>query len=454
MRRSSPRRYIKVLKPVRVAQGDAYGELRPYARGFRVEAEIEFEHPLIGRQSLALDVAPDTFRRELARARTFGFMRDVAKLWSAGYALGASFENTLVVTDNRVLNPDGLRFADEFVRHKMLDAIGDLALAGAPLLGAYRTVRGGHKLNHAVLSALMADPSAWIMVEGEAPRRSAAMPKWRPGGGPGLRAGRDFLTWLIGGFSATFPADCPPISLAGRGFIGSAGRSGCACGGRLNLARGRASSDPWHCRDRSRRSAPGASRAGALRCLLCARLALGSLQPVRRQGCAAPDEPADKLYNEGLYLLNNKRDYKDAAKKFEEVDRQHPYSEWARKSLIMIGLSPITRPANMTTPSAPPSATWRCIRAARTPPMRNILIGSSYLRSDPRHHPRSGAAPRRRSQTLERWFANIPIPNMRRRRSGRSRSRATSSPARRWMSAATTWNGATTPAPSTASRWW
>jgi UDP-3-O-[3-hydroxymyristoyl] N-acetylglucosamine deacetylase len=166
------RRYIQVVKPVRIAKDGAYGELRPYARGFRVEAEIQFDHPLIGRQALALDVAPDTFRRELARARTFGFMRDVAKLWSAGYALGASFENTLVVADNRVLNSDGLRFADEFVRHKMLDAVGDLALAGAPLLAAYRTVRGGHKLNHAVLSALMADPSAWIMVEAEPARRT------------------------------------------------------------------------------------------------------------------------------------------------------------------------------------------------------------------------------------------------------------------------------------------
>jgi UDP-3-O-[3-hydroxymyristoyl] N-acetylglucosamine deacetylase len=160
------RRYIQVLKTVRVAQKDgAYGELRPYAHGFRMETEIEFEHPLIGRQSVALDVDPQSFRRELSRARTFGFMRDVAKLWSAGYALGASFDNTLVITENRVLNPDGLRFPDEFVRHKALDAIGDLALAGAPLLGAYRSVRGGHKLNHAVLSALMADPDAWTMVD-------------------------------------------------------------------------------------------------------------------------------------------------------------------------------------------------------------------------------------------------------------------------------------------------
>jgi UDP-3-O-[3-hydroxymyristoyl] N-acetylglucosamine deacetylase len=98
-------------------------------------------------------------------------MRDVAKLWSAGYALGASFENTLVVSEDRVLNPDGLRFGDEFVRHKVLDAIGDLALAGQPLLAAYKTVRGGHKLNHAVLSALMADPKAWRVVEATEPAR-------------------------------------------------------------------------------------------------------------------------------------------------------------------------------------------------------------------------------------------------------------------------------------------
>jgi UDP-3-O-[3-hydroxymyristoyl] N-acetylglucosamine deacetylase len=165
-----PRRYIKVLKPVRVAKGDAYGEIRPNPRGFRVEAEIEFEHALIGRQALALDIKAETFRRDIARARTFGFLRDVASLWNAGYALGASLENTLVVSDNRILNPEGPRFPDEFVRHKVLDAVGDLALAGAPLLGTYRSVRGGHKLNHALLCALMADESAWTWVDEEMPR--------------------------------------------------------------------------------------------------------------------------------------------------------------------------------------------------------------------------------------------------------------------------------------------
>jgi len=168
-----PRRYIRVLKPVRVAMGDAYGEIAPNPRGFRIEAEVDYDHPLIGHQALALDLKPDSFRREIARARTFGFMRDVTSLWNAGYALGASLENTLVVTDNRILNPEGMRFPDEFVRHKMLDAVGDLALAGGPLMATYRSVRGGHKLNHAVLCALMSDASAWTWVEADALRPPA-----------------------------------------------------------------------------------------------------------------------------------------------------------------------------------------------------------------------------------------------------------------------------------------
>lgn len=165
------RRYIKVLKPVRVAKGEAFGELSPYASGFRLEVEINFDNPLIGRQSIATDLDPDTFRRELSRARTFGFMKDVSALWAAGKALGAGLENTVVMSENRVMNAEGLRFPDEFVRHKALDAVGDLALAGAPLLGRYRSVRGGHKMNHAVLTALMSDPTAWTMVEAEPVRR-------------------------------------------------------------------------------------------------------------------------------------------------------------------------------------------------------------------------------------------------------------------------------------------
>jgi len=161
----APRRYLKVLKPVRVINENARGELVPNNAGLRLDVEIDFDHPMIGRQRCAIDITPDSFRRELARARTFGFMRDVAKLWNQGYALGANFENTLVVSETRVLNADGLRYRDEFARHKALDALGDLALAGMPLLATYRSVRGGHTLNHAVVSALMADPTAWTMVE-------------------------------------------------------------------------------------------------------------------------------------------------------------------------------------------------------------------------------------------------------------------------------------------------
>jgi UDP-3-O-[3-hydroxymyristoyl] N-acetylglucosamine deacetylase len=168
---SAPRRFIQVLKPVQVAMGESFGELRPHATGFRVEAEIDFANPVIGRQKYALELSPEGFRREIARARTFGFMSDTARLWSAGFALGASFENSVVFDGERLLNPEGLRYADECARHKVLDAVGDLALAGLQLLGAYRSVRGGHKLNHAVLTALMADRTAWRVVEGEAARR-------------------------------------------------------------------------------------------------------------------------------------------------------------------------------------------------------------------------------------------------------------------------------------------
>lgn len=170
---SAPRRFIQVLKPISVAIGDSFGELRPNANGFRAEVEIDFANPVIGKQSYTFDLSPERFRREVSRARTFGLMADVARLWGAGFALGASFENTAVFDDERLLNPEGLRFADECARHKVLDAVGDLALAGLPLLGTYRSVRGGHKLNHAVLTALLADRTAWRTVEGEAVRRPA-----------------------------------------------------------------------------------------------------------------------------------------------------------------------------------------------------------------------------------------------------------------------------------------
>ena len=171
LEQSARRRFIQVLKPVQVAIGDAFGELRPYAAGFRAEVEIDFANSAIGRQNYVLDLSPERFRREISRARTFGCINDVARLWNAGFALGASFENSVVFDEERLLNTEGLRYSDECVRHKVLDVIGDLALAGLPLLGAYRSVRGGHKLNHAVLTALLADRSAWRVIEAEPARR-------------------------------------------------------------------------------------------------------------------------------------------------------------------------------------------------------------------------------------------------------------------------------------------
>lgn len=163
----APRRFLKVLKPVRVEDGASWGELLPH-NGFRLDVEIDFDSTVIGSQRLEVEVNPGTFRRELARARTFGFMKDVERLWAAGMALGASLDNTVAIGEDRVINPDGLRYPDEFVRHKALDAIGDLALAGAPLLGVFRSGRGGHRLNNLLLRALFADPEAWSVVH--APR--------------------------------------------------------------------------------------------------------------------------------------------------------------------------------------------------------------------------------------------------------------------------------------------
>ena len=169
---SAPRRFIQVVKPVQVSIGDSFGELRPHASGFRVECEIDFANPVIGRQSHAFELSPEKFRREISRARTFGCINDGARLRTAGFALGASLDNAVVFDDTRLLNSEGLRYRNECARHKVLDVIGDLSLAGLPLLGAYRSHRGGHRLNHAVLTALMADRSTYRVVEAESTRRS------------------------------------------------------------------------------------------------------------------------------------------------------------------------------------------------------------------------------------------------------------------------------------------
>jgi UDP-3-O-[3-hydroxymyristoyl] N-acetylglucosamine deacetylase len=165
------RRYIRILKPVRIESGASWSEFTPY-EGMRFEVEIDFDCPLIGRQAWKGDITPSVFKTELSRARTFGFMRDVERMWAAGRGLGSSLENSVVIADdNTVINVEGLRYTDEFVRHKTLDAVGDLALAGAPFLGCYRSYRGGHKMNANALKALMSDPSAYELVETAMPRQ-------------------------------------------------------------------------------------------------------------------------------------------------------------------------------------------------------------------------------------------------------------------------------------------
>ncbi len=152
---------IEVLRPVRVEHGEAFAELRPFAFGFDMAMSIAFEAAAIGRQALTLRLSPESFRAELSRARTFTLASEVAALRAAGLALGGSLDNAVVVDGAKVLNPAGLRMGDEFVRHKLLDAVGDLALAGAPLHARFIGHRTGHALNNRLLRALFADAANW-----------------------------------------------------------------------------------------------------------------------------------------------------------------------------------------------------------------------------------------------------------------------------------------------------
>ena len=164
------KKFLRVKKPVEVRDGDKWARLSPYD-GFSLEFSIAFNHPAVDRSatSARVDFADQSYLREVARARTFGFMQDVESLRDQGLALGGSLENAIVMDEYRVLNSEGLRYADEFVKHKILDAIGDLYLAGHPLLGAFSAHKSGHALNNALLRALLADASAWEIVSfGEA----------------------------------------------------------------------------------------------------------------------------------------------------------------------------------------------------------------------------------------------------------------------------------------------
>ena len=155
-----PRRAIQVIKPVEVSDGSRTAAFLPSLKP-AIDVSIAFDDPVIGRQSFAFEVTPDNFRALVAPARTFGFRREFSALLAKGLARGGSMENAVVVDDGAVANPEGLRFADEFVRHKALDALGDLYLAGAPILGLYRAERPGHGLNAQALQALLSDAAAW-----------------------------------------------------------------------------------------------------------------------------------------------------------------------------------------------------------------------------------------------------------------------------------------------------
>jgi len=154
------RRAIKVLKPVEVDEAGASAALYP-DHGFSMSFEIDYANPLIRRQDLDLTVDGESFKAELSRARTFGLLDDVDRLRAAGLARGGSLDNAVVVSGTRVLNDGGLRYADEFVRHKLLDAFGDLYLAGGPIIGHFRGVRSGHAHDRRLLAALFADADAW-----------------------------------------------------------------------------------------------------------------------------------------------------------------------------------------------------------------------------------------------------------------------------------------------------
>ena len=175
----APRIAIEVLKPVEVVDGERYAALTP-SDGFSISCEISFDHPAIAGQSCYVELSNGAFKRELARARTFGFLTDIDQLRANGLALGGSLDNAVVLSDDAVLNDGGLRYADEFVRHKALDCVGDLYLAGGPIIGHVECVRSGHKTNHALLEALFADESAWrhVVLDGKT-RAGAAAQRWQ-----------------------------------------------------------------------------------------------------------------------------------------------------------------------------------------------------------------------------------------------------------------------------------
>ena len=185
---TAPKKFVRVLKPVEVSEGEGqnikWARLTPY-HGYKLSFEIDFRHPAVDStgQQVVFDMSEGVYARDIARARTFGFTKDVEMLRANGLALGGGLDNAIVMDDYRVLNSDGLRYDDEFVKHKILDAMGDLYILGKPLLAAYSAFRSGHAMNNQLLRALLAQPDAYEVVTfdqaAEAPRGFAALqPAW------------------------------------------------------------------------------------------------------------------------------------------------------------------------------------------------------------------------------------------------------------------------------------
>lgn len=162
---TAPKKFIRVLKPIEVKEDDKWAKFEPF-EGFKVSFSIDFDHPIFTKlpQHATVDFSTTSFVKEVSRARTFGFMHEVEALREAGLALGGSHDNAIVMDSYSILNDDGLRYEDEFVKHKILDAIGDLYLLGHPLIGAFSAFKSGHALNNKLLHALVSQPDSWELV--------------------------------------------------------------------------------------------------------------------------------------------------------------------------------------------------------------------------------------------------------------------------------------------------
>ncbi|WP_289117044.1 UDP-3-O-acyl-N-acetylglucosamine deacetylase [uncultured Idiomarina sp.] len=178
---SAAKKFIRIKEPVRVEDGDKWAELLPHD-GFRIDFAIDFDHPAIAEtgQTVSMDFSANAFIKDISRARTFGFMKDIEYLRKNNLALGGSFDNAVVLDDFRVLNNDGLRYDDEFVKHKMLDAVGDLYMGGHSILGHLRAYKSGHALNNQLLQAVLETESAWEFVTFEDEQAKEPIAFWSP----------------------------------------------------------------------------------------------------------------------------------------------------------------------------------------------------------------------------------------------------------------------------------